>query len=443
MADDCGLDRIRDRAVETASTAEIKRIADTAWRVLAEGLEARSPFYAAKFRSGDVTASDVSTVSDLHRLPTTTKDEIRARQEQAPSFGDHVGVDPVRIKRVYQTSGSSGKPYLIDLTPADAEIWTTIGARTYWATGVHPHNSVLTVFGAGPFVAGHTHYTFDRIGARRVPVGPGDTARVLSAMTAGLVDTLLATPSFALHLAALTEERGIEGPTLGVRHVAVGGEPGGGIPDIRGRIESVFGADVTEAGGIGEISPSLWGECREKEGMHFCGQGLVWPEMIDPDTEEPIAIEPGAIGEMVYTTLVRESMPLVRFRSLDIAEVQDDGCPCGRTSFRMRVVGRTDNMFIVRGVNVFPSAAQAVVAEFQPAVTGRSRIVLGPGEDVSVEPPVRVEVEVPQKAEPSGSLVAEIESAIRAPLIFRASVSLLRETSFGDPGYKTKPLTRR
>ena len=438
----CDLDWIRDRELETASEEGVTAASDIAWKALAEHLVERSPFYAEKYRSAGVAIVDVTTVRDLPRLPTTTKDEIRRTQEEDPPFGGHVGVDPATIKRIYQTSGSSGRPSTLALTKADIETWTTIGSRSYWATGVHPHNSVLTAFGAGPFVASHTHESFDRIGVRRVPMAPGDTSRVLSAMEAGLGDTLLATPSFALHLASVIESRGLDGPSMGIRHLAVGGEPGGGIPDLRRRIEQGFGAYVTEAGGIGDISPSLWGECPDKGGMHFCGQGLVWPEMIDPVTEDSIDIEPGARGEMVWTTLVREAMPMIRFRSRDIVEIQDGNCPCGRTSFRMRIIGRSDDMFIVRGVNVFPTAIQSVVAEFQPAVTGRSRVVLPAGSGVAVDPPVPVEVEVADGSDDEPGLADEIASAIRSRLLFRTKVTFVPHDTFGDAGYKTRPIIR-
>jgi phenylacetate-CoA ligase len=441
--DVCGLDSIRDREIETVSADHVAAVANHAWRRLAAGIEERSGFYRAKFAAAGVSAASIPDLAGIGRLPFTTKDEIRETQQAEPPFGAHLGVRPSEVKRVYQTSGSSGSPSVIALTAADCETWTTIGARTYWTTGVHPHNSVLTTFGAGPFVAGHTHDTFERIGVRRVPVGPGDTERVLSALARGLVDTVLSTPSFALHLASVFDARDMDGPSLGVRHLAVGGEPGGGIPAIRRRIEEAFGADVTEAGGIGDISPSLWGECPLKVGMHFCGQGLVWPELIDPVTGETIVIEPGAVGEIVYTTLVREAMPLIRFRSKDVVEIVGVGCGCGRSGFRMRITGRSDDMFIVRGVNVYPSAIQAVVAEFEPLTTGRCRVVLPASAGVSVEPPINVDVEIPEGSEPPPSLVDDIERSIRSKLIFRAAVSLVPESAFGEAGYKTPPIIRR
>ena len=443
LDDDCGLDWIWDREAETRTPEANIAVADAAWRTQAAGIVARSPFYRERFADAGVDPSRLSSVTELAELPTMSKVDTLATREKYPPFGGHLGVDRGDVKRVYQTSGSSGRPSLIAMTKQDLETWTKVGARSYYATGIHPHHSVLTTFGAGPFVAGHTHGTLDRIGAGKVPVGPGDLERVLSACEAGIVDTLLGTPSFALYLASVFEKRGLSGPDAGLRHIIVGGEPGGGIPVIRRRIEEAFAADVTEAAGIGDVMPSLFGECLMKDGLHFCGQGYVWPELIDPDTEIPMEIAKGAVGEMVYTSLVREAVPVIRFRSGDIVEITDTECGCGRTSFKLRIGGRADDMFIVRGVNVYPSAIQAVVGEYEPAVTGRVRVVLPEGAGFSVDPPISIEVEVPSGSDTPEGLVAQIENTIRSRLIFRAAITFVQQDVFGDAGYKTTPVVRR
>jgi phenylacetate-CoA ligase len=187
--------------------------------------------------------------------------------------------------------------------------------------------------------------------------------------------------------------------------------------------------------GIGDIAPSLFGECPHQLGMHFCGSGHVWPELIDPETRAPMAIETGAVGELAYTTLTREAMPVVRFLGGDIVRIEGTSCECERTSFRMRVLGRRDDMFIVRGVNVYPTAILSIVGDFRPRVTGRARVVRR-GSETSIEPPIPVEVEV--RGDSDQSLVGEIENAIHAKLLFRAQVTLVPESDFGEAGYKTK-----
>lgn len=438
--DRCGVDWIRDRAVECAAPDEVLKLSDAAWARQAIRVAERSRFYRRKFAVAGASLGHARSVADLPALPFTTKQELRDAQDEQPGFGTHLAVDPDDVKVVYQTSGTSGRPSILALTRNDVLTWQTIGARSYFATGIHPHHSVLTTFGAGPFVAGHTHGVLDAIGARRFPVAPGDTERVLAAAQLGLVDTLLTTPSFALHLAAAVEQRDIEGPSLGLRHIVTGGEPGGGLVSVRRRIEDAFHADVTEAMGLGDISPSLYGECPMKGGMHFCGQALVWVELIDPDTRDPLSIEAGAIGEPVYTSLVREAMPLIRFRSGDVVEI-GTSCPCGRTGFRQRVLARVDDMFIVRGVNVYPSAVQAVVGEFRPQVTGRIRCVLE-GESVSVPAPVLIHVEVPEDRQQPPGLAVRVADEIRSRLLFRSRIEFVPQSSFGDAGYKTKPVVR-
>jgi phenylacetate-CoA ligase len=176
--------------------------------------------------------------------------------------------------------------------------------------------------------------------------------------------------------------------------------------------------------------------------MHFCGAGHVWVELIDPDTREPIAIETGAVGEMVYTTLTREAMPVVRFLGGDIARIEGTTCQCGRTTFRQRVLGRRDDMFIVRGVNVYPTAILAIVGDFRPRVTGRARVVRR-GPETSIEPPIPVEVEVTERHESDPALVAQLENAIHSKLMFRSQVELVLESDFGEAGYKTKLTVRK
>ena len=439
--DDCDRDWIWEREIEAAPWEETRRLSVVAWERQFRRIRESSPFYARKFREAGVGSSFVS-LADLTQLPFTTKEELKQALDEDPPFGSNLCVTPDQVKRVYQTSGTSGVPSVLGLTRGDMETWTVMGTRTYYATGIHEHSSVLTTFGAGPFVAGHTHFVLLRIGARSVPVAPGDTERVLFGLRSGLADTLLATASFAQYLANRLEKEGAERTATPLMHVVTGGEPGGGIPAIRDHIERVLGVTVTEVMGIGDIAPSLFGECPHQQGMHFCGSGHIWVELIDPDSREPMEIETGAVGELVYTALTREAMPVVRFLGGDIARIEGTSCECGRTSFRQRVIGRRDDMFIVRGVNVYPTAILAVVGDFRPRVTGRARVVRS-GPETSIEPPIPVEVEVTELHESDPALIAEIEAAIHSRLMFRSKVTLVGESDFGEAGYKTKLTVRR
>jgi phenylacetate-CoA ligase len=441
QGDVCERDWIWDREIETANWEDTRRLAAANWERQFRRLRENSPFYARKFREAGIGSSFVS-LGDLSSLPFTTKAELKQALDEDPPFGSNLCVSPDQVKRVYQTSGTTGAPSVLALTRGDMETWTVMGTRTYYATGIHEHNSVLTTFGAGPFVAGHTHFVLLRIGVRSVPVAPGDTERVIFGLRAGLADTLLSTASFAQFLANRLEQTDAEPSAIPLTHVVTGGEPGGGIPAIRDHIQRVLGVTVTEVMGIGDIAPSLFGECTNQQGMHFCGTGHVWVELIDPDTREPMEIETGAEGEFVYTTLTREAMPVVRFAGGDIVRIEGTSCECERTSFRQRVLGRRDDMFIVRGVNVYPTAILSVVSDFRPRATGRARVIRQ-GTETSIVPPVPVEVEVPDGREPDAALAAEIENAIHSRLLFRSRVSLISEGSFGESGYKTRLTVNR
>jgi len=432
--DECDADPIWDREVETENHEQAQARASAAWQTQFRHLVDNSPFYARRFREAGVTSTQIA-LKDITRLPFTTKADLKDAVDERPPFGSNLCVPPERVKRVYQTSGTSGTPSVLALTPRDIESWTAIGSRTYYASGIHDHHSVLTTFGAGPFVAGHTYFVLSRIGSRVVPVGPGDTDRVLFGLRLGIFDTLMTTPSFAQYLSNRLEKSGEKVHPL--VHVVTGGEPGGGIPAVRNHIQHVTGATVNEVMGIGDVAPSLFGECPGQQGMHFCGGGHVWVEMVEPDTREPITIEPGAVGELVYTHLTREAMPVVRFLGGDIVRVEGGSCGCGRATFRMRILGRRDDMFIVLGVNVYPSAILAVVGDFRPRVTGRARVVR-PGTDVGIEPPVPIEVEVGDDHSGDPGLAGEIEAAIRSKLTFRSTIELVREADFGEAAYKTR-----
>ena len=436
--DSCDSDPIWDREVETEDHEQALARSEAAWERQWVHLMEGSGFYGRLFADAGIGQGLVH-LRDLSRLPLTSKSDLKQAIDDRPPFGTNLCVQEERVKRVYQTSGTTGSPSVLALTPTDIETWTAIGTRTYYASGLHEHHSVLSTFGAGPFVAGHTYYALARIGARVLPVGPGDADRVMFGMRAGIFDTIVTTPSFAQYLANRIEKERAAVDTL--RHIITGGEPGGGIPAVRHHIESATGAFVNEVMGIGDIAPSLFGECPGRQGMHFSGGGHVWVEMVDPDTREPVSIEPGAVGELVYTHLTREAHPVVRFLGGDLVEIQGGECGCGRTTFRMRIIGRRDDMFIVRGVNVYPSAILAVVARFRPRVTGRARVVRQGG-NVSVEPPVPVEVEVPAGEPADARLAEEIEKAVRSTLTFRCRVELIAEENFGEASYKTR-LTRR
>ncbi|HRO13243.1 MAG TPA: phenylacetate--CoA ligase family protein, partial [Amaricoccus sp.] len=212
---------------------------------------------------------------------------------------------------------------------------------------------------------------------------------------------------------------------------------GGGEPELRARLEGAWGAQVTEAMGIGDVAVSLWGECEARAGMHFSGRGFIHPELIEPQTGMPLAWEEGAEGELVYTHLHHRAAPLLRFRSRDHVRVSAGACPCGRTSPRVRCIGRTDDMLILRGVNLFPTAVREVVAGFAPAVSGV--VALRPRRrGVRQNPPLPVAVELAAGRAAEPGLAVAIGERIRATLTVAAEVELLPWGSLPRSDYKSR-----
>jgi phenylacetate-CoA ligase len=219
--------------------------------------------------------------------------------------------------------------------------------------------------------------------------------------------------------------------------VLVAGEPGGGEPAFRSALEHGWGAKVTEAMGVGDIGPSLLGECEAQDGMHLCARGFVHAELIEPDSGEAIALSEGAAGELVLTHLLHRAAPLLRFRTRDHVRVRTGRCACGRTSPRIRCIGRTDDMLIVRGINVFPSAVREVVGSFLPSVSGH--ILVRPGQPgVRQDPPLPVTVELARGATASPALAQAIAERVRAALVVQAQVDLVPWGSLQRSEYKSK-----
>jgi phenylacetate-CoA ligase len=247
------------------------------------------------------------------------------------------------------------------------------------------------------------------------------------------------TPSYAAYALEWARERGVDLAASSVRRVLLAGEPGGGEPAFRATLEAGWGARVTEAMGIGDIGVSLWGECEHQDGMHLGGTGIVHPELIDPQTGAAVAMEDGATGELVLSHLRHRAAPLLRFRTRDHVEVRATPCPCGRAGPRVRCIGRTDDMLIVRGVNVFPSAIREVVGGFAPAVSGHI-LVRPTAAGVKQEPPLPVSVELAADAAADAGLAGAIRDRLRAVLVVQTSVELVPRGSLPRSEYKSRLL---
>jgi len=429
---------ILEPEIETLPWVEQLRRDDAAYRTQVEYLFANSPFYRAKLMEAGFDSTDnVGGLDDIAQLPTTEKDELRATRTDDQPIGTHLAVPMERVVRIYSTSGTTGAPSYIPLTAGDLDNWVTTSMRSYSVSGVGPGTRIISTYGAGPFVAGAALEAFNRLGLCHIPVGSGNTERLMSAVRLLKAQAIACTPSYALHLSEWARDRNINLRDSSVERLIVAGEPGGGEPAMRAKLEEAWGAQVTEAMGIGDISPSLWGECPEKHGMHLGGRGFVHFELIDPDSGAPVPVTDGARGELVLTHLRQQATPLLRFRTRDHVVIRTEACRCGRTSPRVRCVGRTDDMLIVRGVNVFPSAVREVVNRFTPDVSGV--ISIRPGvKGVKQNPPLKIVVELAEKRSASTDLAKRIEGDIRATLVFSASVQLSPYGTLPRSDYKSK-----
>jgi phenylacetate-CoA ligase len=406
---------------------------DASFREQLAYLLERSPFYREKLAGHDPDGG----LDSIIRLPLTEKQELKATCTPANPFGAHLCVGREEIARIYSTSGTTGTPTYIPLTAGDLENWVTGSSRSYAASGIGPGDVVVTTYNAGPFVAGAALDAFARIGVTHVPVGTGDSKRLLLAIEQLRPDAVVLTPSYAAYLLEHADLRGSS-----VRRVLVAGEPGGGEPAFRAKLEEGWGAQVTEAMGIGDIGPSLWGECEQQRGMHLGAYGFVYPELIDPGTGAARPWEDGAAGELVLTHLRHRAAPLLRFRTRDHVQVWTGPCACGRATPRVRCIGRTDDMLIVRGVNLFPSAVREVVSAFEPAVSGN--ILVKPRrQGVKQDPPLPVAVELARGATAEPDLAAAIGSRLREVLVVKVDVELVPFGSLQRSEYKSKLVSRR
>jgi phenylacetate-CoA ligase len=428
--------------IETLPWDEQLTLDDGSYRAQLAYLFERSPFYRAKLGGAGVeTADDAGGLGDIARLPLTEKQELRATVTPESPFGAHLCAAPDELVRIHSTSGTTGTPSYIPLTAGDLDNWVTASARSYAASGLTPGERLVSTYDAGPFVAGAALAAFDRIGICHVPLGTGNTERLLTAIELLRPQAAVLTPSYAAYLIEAAADRGLDLAASSVERVLVAGEPGGGEPAFRAMLETGWGARVTEAMGIGDIGPSLWGECEQQDGMHLGARGFVHPELIDPATGAARPLGDGASGELVLTHLRHRAAPLLRFRTHDHVEVRTSACPCGRTGPRVRCLGRTDDMLIVRGVNVFPSAVREVVSAFVPDVSGH--VVVRPqAPGVKQEPPLPVRVELARGRDPDDSLADAIRERLRGMLVVSTRVELVPWGTLQRSEYKSKLVER-
>jgi phenylacetate-CoA ligase len=370
-------------------------------------LEASSPFYAERLRG-----TSVRGVAQLPRLALTTKDELREGQRREPPLGLHRCAPPERVVRIHVTSGTTGEPVAVGFTRRDHEANSVIGGEAFTIAGLRSDDVVAHCLNYALYAGGIAdHMALESSGATVVPVGVGQSRRLLDLIPKLGITAIFGTLSFPAHLAARAREQGIDPAGLGIRHIVTAGEAGAGLAAVRSEIEAAWGATVADTFGMSDVWSTMGGACGQGEGLHLTTRGHAVLELVDPDSGAALALEDGAAGELVWTHLRREASPLLRYRSGDLARVWTTRCACGRDTPRIRIDGRRDDMLRVQAVNVYPQAIGAIVAG-DPRL-GRHCIV---AEGDPVVPPVEVYVEAAGDVE-LDTLAGRLEDALRARFV--------------------------
>ncbi len=337
------------------------------------------PFYRRKFDDLGIDPDDFTSLKDIRKLPFTTKDDLR------DNYPYGLFAVPLReVVRIHASSGTTGMSTVVGYTRNDIKTWSNLVARVLTAGGITKDDVVQIAFGYGLFTGGFgLHYGAERVGASVIPISSGNTRRQIKIMQDFRTTAIICTPSYALLIADTIDEMGININSLSLKYGLFGAEPWS--EGMRQEIQERLKIMATDNYGLSEVmGPGVAGECLERNGLHV-NEDHFLVEVVDPNTLEPVS--PGETGELVITTLTKEAFPVIRFRTRDLTRLLPGPCPCGRRLVRMsRVMGRTDDMLIVRGVNVFPSQIESVLFDIEGTEPHYQIIVerIGALDDVTV-----------------------------------------------------------
>jgi phenylacetate-CoA ligase len=419
----------------------LNRIAATqedSWRHQRDYVKRQSNFYRRLW--GSVRPPE--RLADLPALPLTPKQMLRDSQVDLPPYGDYLAAPLEKINRIHRTSGTTGRPIIMALSERDASLNAEVGGRSLRACGVGPGQIAVHCLNFQMWMGGLSdHLVLEATGAASIPFGVGATELLIRTILDLKVAVIQCTPSYPAVLERVIAERfpGLQPHDLGLRIGILTGEPGLENPTFRERVEATWGFVGRNAYGMSETWSNIAGQCDHGHDMHFVGLDVLYHELIDPESCKPLPWREGTVGELVLTHLVKDCQPLVRFRTRDIIELTaTDVCACGRTGARFRVRGRSDDMVVVRGINVFPSAVAHVLNEFTE-LSGEFLIVLGGFGPLDRLP---IEAELALGHTPSPRLSEAVAAAIRERTGASATVVLLPPASLPRTEGKAKRIIR-
>lgn len=431
--------RYWNEKVETMSAEELFRLESEKLVKEVGYVYRNSPFYRAKFKEIGLEPGEIKTRDDIVKLPFTSKDDLRQTQAEEGGLGGHQCAPKSDLVRIQGTSGTTGRPLYIGLTRHDADVWKELFARHAWTGGLRPGDSFVHPANYTLFVGGLSEaVSAEAMGVCVIPAPLATTGleKLMQIVMTMKPTVLFATPSSTVFLADYVRKQlGIEPVSLGFMKGFMAGEA---MPEEdRRKIEEEWGIVARNFYGLADVAADLASECGEGEGMHFCGQGLIQAELIDPATLKSVPMVDGAEGEIVYTTIDREATPVLRYRCRDMVRVFTLRCACGRTSFRFSVFGRSDDMLKVKAVNVFPSAVKDVISSFMPETTGEFRIVLyEPGPAISTNLELKIEHGEGVSGDKINDLAARLKRSIKEKLVFTPEIKMIPPNTLERSEYK-------
>jgi phenylacetate-CoA ligase len=400
---------------ETLSPAEVRRYQKQLWVRQWPWVSRASPFYREKLGA----VPELLPLDALGTLPFTDKDELRRSQEAAYPYGSHMACSEDRVVRIHCTSGMTGRPLRLANSRRDAALIARVGGRAQFSAGLRPGDRVVHCLNYCLWTGGVSdHLTLEEAGAAVVPFGVGHTKQLLDTIADLGVTAISCTPSYPALLEKHLREEGRNPRSLGLRLGLFGGEAGLDNLEFRNTMEAVWDFRVRNANyGMSEVLSNFGSQCDRTNDLHFHGGDVLFAEIVDA-AGTSLRIEDGVTGELVCTHLEKECQPLIRFKTRDVVTVTGtDPCACGRTTWRFRVAGRTDDMFNVRGVNIFPSAVQRVILGRPDLTSGQFRIVLagkGPWDRIVVRAEAAEGLDPAAWPDASRALAAVIRAATGA-----------------------------